>query len=152
MGIFSEDLLNLGNLIDVEFEIKVPAPLLSSTVKGLSFELAEGLMRVGFKKKGLIFSKDVQVLFREDPKAVRNTSNERSIGLLVATDKNLKEVLEKGGFSQEGDHVFINLFEAIKNTEEYLKVPKQFRERIILSRYKLKDGFVQLWAKVSKGV
>jgi len=152
MGIFSEDLLNLGNLIDVEFEIKVPAQLLNPTKEGLNFELSEGLMRVGFKKKGLIFSKDVRALLREDPKNVKNTSDERSIGLLVATDKNLKEVLEKGGFLQEGDHVFINLLEAIKNTEEYLKVPKQFRERIILSRYKIKDGFVQLWAKVSKGV
>ncbi|WP_448584282.1 hypothetical protein [Thermocrinis sp.] len=152
MGIFSEDLLNLGNLIDAEFEIKVPKQLLNSTIEGLNFELAEGLMRVGFKKKGLIFSKDVQVLLKEDPKAVKNSSDERSIGLLVATDKNLKEILEKGGFVQEGEHVFINLLGAIRNTEEYLKVPKQFRERVVLSRYRLKDGFVQLWARVSKDV
>jgi len=152
MGIFSEDLINLGNLIDVEFEIKVPAQLLSQTLKGLYVELSEGLMRVGFEKKGFILSKKVQTLLKEDPQAVKNTSLERSIGLLVGTDRNLKEVLEKGGLSLEGDHVFINLLDAIKQTQEYSKVPKQFKERIILSRYKLKDGFVQLWAKVSKGL
>ena len=152
MGIFSEDLINLGNLIDAEFEIKVPAQLLSQTLNGLHVELSEGLMRVGFQKRGFIFSKKVQVLLKEDPQTVKNTSFERSIGLLVGTDRNLKEVLQKGGFGLEGDHVFINLLDAIKQTQEYSKVPKQFKERIILSRYKLKDGFVQLWARVSKGL
>jgi len=152
MGIFSEDLINLGNLIDAEFEIKVPAQLLGQTLNELNVELSEGLMRVGFKKKRFIFSKKVEVLLKEDPPAVKNTSLERSIGLLVGTDRNLKEVLERGGFSLEGDHVFINLWDAIKQTQEYSKVPKQFKERIILSRYKLKDGFVQLWVRVSKGL
>jgi len=107
---------------------------------------------VGFKKKRFIFSKKVEVFLKEDPPAVKNTSLERSIGLLVRTDRNLKGVLERGGFSLEGDHVFINLWNAIRQTREYSKVPKQFRERIILNRYKLKDGFVQLWVRVSKGL
>jgi hypothetical protein len=153
MGIFSEDLINLGNLIDTEIEVKVPKELLNETFKGLNFEVLDGLLRVGFKKKGFIFSKDVQVPLKEDAQSVKNEQPDiRAIGLTVMTEKGLEELLQKGPFKREGEHVFFNLWEAITKTEEYAKVPKQFKNRLLINRYKLKQGYIQLWVRVSKGL
>jgi hypothetical protein len=152
MGIFSEDLINLGNLIDAEFEIKIPKELLNKTFKGLNFEVLDGLLRVGFKKKGFLFSKEVQVPLKEDAQSVKNTSEIKAIGLGVMTQKGLEELLQKGPFQREGEHVFLNLWEALTKTEEYAKVPKQFKDRLLINRYKLKQGYIQLWVRVSKGL
>ncbi len=152
MGIFSEDLINLGNLIDAEFEVKVPQELLSKTFEGLKFEVLDNLLRVGFKKKGLLFLREVQIPLREDSQRVKNTPEVKAIGLGVMTQKDLEELLQKGPFQREGEYVFFNLWEAITKTEEYAKVPKQFKDRILINRYKLKQGYVQLWVRVSKGL
>jgi hypothetical protein len=152
MGIFSEDLINLGNLIDAEFEVKIPKELLNKTFKGLNFEVLDGLLRVGFKKKGFLFSKEVQVPLKEDAQSVKNTSEIKAIGLGVMTQKGLEELLQKGPFQREGEHVFLNLWEALTKTEEYAKVPKQFKDRLLINRYKLKQGYIQLWVRVSKGL
>jgi hypothetical protein len=152
MGIFSEDLINLGNLIDAEFEVKIPKELLNETFKGLNFEVLDGLLRVGFKKKGFFFSKEVQVPLKEDAQSVKNTSEIKAIGLGVMTQKGLEELLQKGPFQREGEHIFLNLWEALTKTEEYAKVPKQFKDRLLINRYKLKQGYIQLWVRVSKGL
>ncbi|WP_448587593.1 hypothetical protein [Thermocrinis sp.] len=152
MGIFSEDLINLGNLIDVEFDINLSEEAINRAFEGLSFEIEDGFMRVGYRKKSFLFSKKVEILLREDPLRVKNTPQERGIGLLVATEKNLREILEKNDFELEQDRLYINLFDAIKDTEEYKKVPKQFKDRIVINRYKLRKGYIQLWVKVSKGL
>jgi hypothetical protein len=152
MGIFSEDLINLGNLIDAEFEVKIPKELLNKTFKGLNFEVLDGLLRVGFKKKGFLFSKEVQVPLKEDAQSLKNTSEIKAIGLGVMTQKGLEELLQKGPFQREGEHVFLNLWEALTKTEEYAKVPKQFKDRLLINRYKLKQGYIQLWVRVSKGL
>ena len=152
MGIFSEDLINLGNLIDAEFEIKIPKELLNKTFKGLNFEVLDGLLRVGFKKKGFLFSKEVQVPLKEDAQSVKNTSEIKAIGLGVMTQKGLEELLQKGPFQREGGQVFLNLWEALTKTEEYAKVPKQFKNRLLINRYKLKQGYIQLWVRISKGL
>jgi hypothetical protein len=124
MGIFSEDLINLGNLIDAEFEVKIPKELLNETFKGLNFEVLDGLLRVGFKKKGFIFSKEVQVPLKEDAQSVKNDQSDiRAIGLTVMTERDLEELLQKGPFQREGEHVFFNLWEAITKTEEYAESP-----------------------------
>jgi len=152
MGIFSEDLINLGNLIDAEFEVKIPKELLNETFKGLNFEVLDGLLRVGFKKKGFLFSKEVQVPLKEDAQSVKNTSEIKAIGLGVMTQKGLEELLQKGPFQREGGQVFLNLWEALTKTEEYAKVPKQFKNRLLINRYKLKQGYIQLWVRISKGL
>jgi hypothetical protein len=153
MGIFSEDLINLGNLIDAEFEVKISKELLSETFKGLNFEVLDGLLRVGFKKKGFLFSKEVQVPLKEDAQSVKNDQSDiRAIGLRVMTERGLEELLQKGPFQREGEHIFLNLWEAITKTEEYAKVPKQFKNRLLINRYKLKQGYIQLWVRVSKGL
>ena len=119
MGIFSEDLINLGNLIDAEFEVKIPKELLNETFRGLNFEVLDGLLRVGFKKKGFLFSKEVQVPLKEDAQSVKNDQSEiRAIGLRVMTERDLEELLQKGPFQREGGHIFLNLWEALTKTGE----------------------------------
>jgi len=153
MGIFSEDLINLGNLIDVEFEVKILKELLNETFKGLNFEVLDGLLRLGFKKRGFLFLKEVQVPLKEDAQSVKNEQPDiRAIGLTVMTQKGLEELLQKGPFQREGGHIFLNLWEALTKTEEYAKVPKQFKNRLLINRYKLKQGYIQLWVRVSKGL
>jgi len=153
MGIFSEDLINLGNLIDAEIEVKIPKELLNETFKGLNFEVLDGLLRVGFKKKGFIFLKDMQVPLKEDAQSVKNDQSDiRAIGLRVMTERGLEELLQKGPFQREGGHIFLNLWEALTKTGEYARVPKQFKNRLLINRYKLKQGYIQLWVRVSKGL
>jgi hypothetical protein len=74
---------------------------LNETFKGLNFEVFDGLLKVGFKKKGFFFSKEVQVLLKEDAQSVKNEQPDiRAIGLRVMTEKRFGGALAKGTLSK----------------------------------------------------
>ena len=148
MGVFSEDLINLGNLLDTEIELKLTPQDLKTVFKDLDFDIEDGLLKVKRKIKKLLFSKTVEARLREESRSVYN-DREREIRAITAIPLSKLEDF-KDIVSLDGDRAVLNLWEVIKNTELYKKIPKQFKERVVISRYMFKKGYIQLYLKVEK--
>ncbi len=151
MGIFAEDLINLGNLLGVEIELKLTAEDMKKVFKDTEFILEDGLLKLRRKRKGFIFSRTSELRLREDS---RNVLNDREKGLRCikaqVLSRSALEDFKNAVSTDTHDLACFNLWEVIKNTELYEKIPKQFRERIIISRYTFKKDYLQLYLKVEK--
>ncbi|MFN3813536.1 MAG: hypothetical protein ACK4SM_02815 [Aquificaceae bacterium] len=152
MGIFFEDLINLGNLIDTEVELGLPKSLLEDAFEGLSFELMDGLLVISFRKKRLFLEKTYQIRLSEEPQKVRTQKEEgkRYIFMRILSKDGLEELLKRKSFIEEDDFLGIDIWPAVKRMETYERVPKQFRERLYLSRYRVRNGSLSIFMKVSK--
>ena len=148
MGIFSEDLINFGNLLDTEIELKLTPQDLKTVFKDLDFDIEDGLLKVKRKIKKLLFSKTVEARLREESRSVYNDREREIRAITVISLSKLEDF--KDIVSLDGDRAVLNLWEVIKNTELYKKIPKQFKERVVISRYMFKKGYIQLYLKVEK--
>lgn len=153
MGLFIEDLLNLGNLIDAELEIELSPEILRKAYTDLEFEIKDGLMLIKGKKKGFIFSKSYEVRLAEDTNRVKKDrdTGRQYAGLRLLTRSGLEELLKKEGFYSEGEWLFFDLMPAVVHTETYQKVPKQFKDRLLINRYRLSKDLLKAFFKFEKG-
>ena len=71
MGIFIEDLLNFGNLMDAEIEIKLRPADLKRAYTSLDFDLKDGVLRVISRKKVLFFNRSYEIRLSEMGDRVR---------------------------------------------------------------------------------
>jgi len=153
MGLFIEDLLNLGNLIDAELEIELSSQILKKAYTELEFEINDGLMTVRGKKKGLILKKTYEVRLAEETNKVKKDkeTGRQYAGFRLLTRSGLEELLKREGFYLEGDWLFFDLMPAVVLTETYQKVPKQFKDRLLINRYRLGKGVLKAFFKFEKG-
>jgi len=154
MGIFIEDLLNFGNLIDSEFEVEVLPEHFRKTFPSYEFIPEEGILKIKGKKKVLFFTKGFEFRGAEDSRRVFTVREDelRDLGiyLKILSSEGLDELTKDSRIKREGEYVKLSLYDAFKETETYKKIPKQFRDKINLSRYKLKKGKVSLFLTVVK--
>ncbi len=138
MGILIEDLLNFGNLIDAELEIKLSPEELERAYEGLEFRLEEGFISVLYKKKGLLFSKRQEVRLSEGSRVKKDRDGGRQlIFFKVLSRKGIEELLQRDGFVLEGEELGLDVMPAVVLTETYARIPKQFRDKLLISRYKI---------------
>ncbi len=151
MGIFSEDLINFGNLLDAEIELRLGSDDMKKVFKNVEFIIEDGLLKLIRRKKSLLFSRTSELRLREDS---RNVMNDREMGLRCIRAQVLsRSALEdfKDMLTVDAhDFAYLNLWEVIKNTELYGRIPKQFKERVVISRYAFKKDYIQLYLKVEK--
>ncbi|HIC98083.1 MAG TPA: hypothetical protein EYP11_06795, partial [Aquificaceae bacterium] len=57
MGIFKEDLINFGNLIDTEVEVGLTEEDFMKVFGGLKFEFGDSLIKIKGKKKGFFLKR-----------------------------------------------------------------------------------------------
>ncbi|SHK46843.1 hypothetical protein [Thermocrinis minervae] len=151
MGIFIEDLLNLGNLMDAEIEAHIPEATLSQAL-GLETKIEKGLITFRIKKKGLIFSKTLELKLSEESRMVKNLKEEgkRFVMGRMLTRSAVEELSKREDFLFEGEFAGFDVWKAFKLTETYEKVPYQFRERLALTRYIFSDYLLKIFMKVEK--
>ncbi len=115
MGLFIEDLLNLGNLIDAELEIELMSQILKKAYPELEFEINDGFVTVKGKKKGLILKKTYEVRLAEETNKVKKDkeTGRQYAGFRLLTRSGLEELLKREGFYLEGDWLFFDLMPAV---------------------------------------
>ncbi len=150
MGIFAEDLINFGNLLDAEVELKITPEDLKKVFKDYDFYINDGLLRITKHKRAFLFKKKLELRLREDTKNVYNKKEDqiRCIKAYILTPSVLGEF--ENVLKQDSEFACMNLWEVIKNTNLYEKIPKQFKDRVIISRYFFKNGYMLLYLKVEK--
>ncbi|MEZ0360969.1 MAG: hypothetical protein ABWK04_03590 [Hydrogenobacter sp.] len=152
MGLFIEDLINFGNLMDAEIEVRLPENVLKNAYPDITFELKDGLLKMYYEKRGLFFKRKGELRLSEDSRMV---SNDRDTGkryiFMKPLTKDIPEViLKKGEFLSDGEFLGMDVWPAIKLTEVYEKIPRQFKDRLVVARYKLKKDGISVFLKVEK--
>lgn len=152
MGIFIEDLLNFGNLIDAEIEIRLSPEDLKRAYASLDFDIKDGVLRVVSRKKVLFFNKSYELRLSEVGDKVRkDRENMRQWAFFrVLSREGLEEVLKLPGFTMEEEYLGIDLMPAVSLTETYEKIPRQFREKLVINRYKLGRDYLSAFFKFEK--
>ncbi|MCS6997999.1 MAG: hypothetical protein N2648_02670 [Aquificaceae bacterium] len=151
MGIFIEDLLNFGNLIDAELEFKLSPEELKKAYPSVDFDIREGILRLLVKKKVLLWEKRVEVRLSEDGEVFKDREGSGQwVFFKVLSKGGLEEVLKLQGFKSEGEKLGVDIMPAVSITDTYLKIPKQFREKLLINRYRLGKDHLLLYFRFEK--
>ncbi len=152
MGLFIEDLLNFGNLIDAELEIRLTPEELKKAYPGMNFDIKDGILRLLTKKKVLFLSKDQEIRLSDVDGTVRKdreTSKQWAFFKILSKD-GIEQLLKLEGFSKEGEYLGIDVMLAVVLTDTYEKIPKQFREKLLISRYKIGKDYLSVFFRFEK--
>ena len=154
MGIFKEDLLNLGNLIDTEVEVKLSPKEFGEVYPGLEFVFESGLLKIRGRRKFLFLKRSFELRAREDPGNVYTVKDHETrdfgIKVQIVSREGIEEVQKREGIEVEGEHMRISLLPVFKKTDVYRDIPDTFRDRIKINRYRIKDGYLSAFLTVTK--
>ncbi|WP_461831372.1 hypothetical protein [Aquifex sp.] len=155
MGIFIEDLLHFGNLIDNEVEVEIEKEAFKKTFPSLEFEFNEEVVKIKGKKRFFIFTKGFEFRGREEGNKVFNEREgdelkDFGVYLRILSPDGLDELLKDKRFKKEGEYLKFYIFDVFKNTEIYQKIPKQFRDKLEITKYKIKKDKFSIFFTVVK--
>lgn len=151
MGVFIEDLLHFGNLIDKEIQIELSPAQLEEAYKGYRFEIEGGLLKIATAKRVLFWNRLLEVRLSEGGGVRKERETLRQwVFLKVLSRSGLQELLKCESFRLEGEHLAMEVMPAVVLTETYERIPKQFREKLLISRYKIGKDRLSLFFKFEK--
>ncbi|NPA32591.1 MAG: hypothetical protein GXO04_03090 [Aquificae bacterium] len=154
MGIFIEDLLHFGNLIDNEVGIELSPAEFKKAFPSLEFSFSDSLVIIRGKKKILFFPKSYEVRAKEESSKVYNDRKDEltdfGVYLRLISSGDLDELLKDERIKREGEYLRLSVLDALKNSEVYNKIPRQIRPKLKLTRYKVKKGNMTLYLTVVK--
>ncbi|MFN7065635.1 MAG: hypothetical protein ACK4OF_05760 [Aquificaceae bacterium] len=151
MGLFIEDLLNFGNLIDAELEIRLEPKEFKKAYPELDFEIRDGLISIRLKRKLFLFEKTQEVRLSEAAVKVRKGKDQRQWTFFRLISKEaLKKLLNMQGFTLEEDMFGVDVMPAVVHTETYEKIPRQFREKLLINSYRIGKGHLSVFFKFER--
>lgn len=149
MGVFIEDLLNFGNLIDTEIEIKLSPQELKKANPSLDFSFQDSILKVFIKKKVLLWNKSLEVRLLEGG-AVKKDGSKQWVFFKTLSKAGLEELTKMPDFRAEGEYLGMDVMPVVALTETYEKIPKQFRERLLINRYRIGKNTLSVYFKFEK--
>ncbi len=148
MGIFAEDLINFGNLMEATIDFNISQKDLEG-ILGTKVSLEPHVMDVIVKKKFLAFSKDYRIRLKEGEYFINDRKiGKRAIGFDMLLEKDIE--LLPNSFETIDKRPYLDFWPFIKASWLYEKVPNQFKERIIIKDYEIKSGVLVLKLGVQK--
>jgi len=149
MGIFREDLLNLGRLLDREIEIRLFPGEFRRMFPDLEIQLADGLVRIKGRRKGF-FRKSFEFRATEEERTYRTDGGDLGVYLRIVDSSGLEELLRIEGVSLEGESLRLSLLKVLEGNELYGRVPEEFRRRLQPLRYRIGKGYLSLILRVCR--
>ncbi|MCS7278301.1 MAG: hypothetical protein NZ531_05615, partial [Aquificaceae bacterium] len=152
MGIFIEDLLNFGNLIDAELEFKLRPSDIKRAYNSLDFEIKDSLLIIIVRKKVLFLNKSTEVRLSEgDATTKKERESQRQwVFFKILSRNGLQEVLKTPGFKLEGEKLGMDVMPIVILTETYEKIPKQFKDKLLINRYRIGKDSLSVFFKFEK--
>lgn len=152
MGIFVEDLLNFGNLIDAEIEIRLSPSDLKRAYINLDFDIRDGVLRVISREKVLFLNRSYELRLSEIGDKVRKDREDLKQWAFfkILSKGGLEKVLKLPGFMVEDEYLGMDLMPAVSLTETYEKIPRQFREKLVINRYRFGKDYLSAFFKFEK--
>ncbi len=154
MGIFKEDLINFGNLINTEVEIKLSPEDFKRVFPSLDFEFTDSLVKIRGKRKGLLFKRGFEFRGAQDEERVYNVREfetlDMGILLRILSPSGVEELEKEKRIEREGEHLKLSVFDVLKGSHVYRDIPDAFKGKLIIKRYKVRDGFLSIFVTVTK--
>ncbi len=154
MGIFKEDLINFGNLIDTEVEVKLSPEDFKRVFPELEFDFSDRLVKIKGKKKGFLFKKGFEFRGAQEEQKVYNVreyeTEDMGIYLKVISRDGIERLLQERGIEQEGEYLKLSVWDVLKSSDIYRDVPDAFKDKLIITRYKVRDGHLAIYITVTK--
>ncbi len=154
MGIFKEDLINFGNLINTEVEVKLTPEDFRRVYPDLEFGFSDRLVKIRGRKKGFFFRKSYEFRGGQDERKVYNVrefeTEDMGIYLPIISRSGFEDLLSREGMEPEGDHLKLSIFEVLKRSEIYKDIPDAFKDKLMITRYKVRDGYLSVFITVTK--
>ncbi|AAC06954.1 hypothetical protein [Aquifex aeolicus] len=155
MGIFIEDLLHFGNLIDNEVEVPLKPEDFKRAYPDFEFTFEDGVVKIRGKKRVFLFNRSFEFRGKEEPNKVYNEKKgdevtDFGVYLKILSSEGLDVLTKNEHFSREGDYLKMSALEPFKASEVYQKVPKQFRSKLSITKYKVKNGEFSIFLTVIK--
>ncbi len=154
MGIFKEDLINFGNLIDTEVEVRLLPEDFKRVYPDLDFEFSDRLFKIKGKRKGLLFKRGFEFRGGQDEKRVYNVrgfeTEDMGAYLPIISSEGVEELSRKEGMDTEGEHLKLSVFEVLKRSNIYRDIPDAFKDKLVITRYKVRDGYLSVYITVTK--
>jgi len=150
MGIFAEDLINFGNLMEATIDFPISQEQMGQ-ILNVPVVLEPHFMDVIVKKKSFLFSKDYRIRLKEAKYLIneRKLNNpKKAIGFDTLLEKDIN--LLPDAFEIIDNKPYIDFWPYIKASGLYSKVPSQFKERIIIKDYEIKSKSLVLKLGVQK--
>ncbi len=154
MGIFKEDLINFGNLINTEVEIKLSPEDFKKVFLSLDFEFTDSLVKIRGKRKGLLFKRGFEFRGAQDEERVYNVREfetlDMGILLRILSPSGVEELEKEKRIEREGEYLKLSVFDILKGSRVYRDIPDAFKDKLIIKRYKVRDGFLSIFVTVTK--
>lgn len=154
MGLFIEDLINFGNLVDTEVEVKFEPQDFKKVFNNYNFEFEDRLVKIKGKKKILFMNKTFEFRGLQEADRVFNVKefnvDDFGIYLKVLSKDGLSELLKDKRFSLEESFLKWSLIDVFRATEVFEKIPERFKERIVIKRYRVRKDALSIYVTVTK--
>ncbi len=135
MGIFVEDLLHFGNLMDREIPIDIsPEDLKPLFGEDKRIIIAESGIRVSKEEIGFLFRRKKEKILN-----IKGPANGLSIKVEIIRD----DFDKKAGVKED-----INLKAIISSKETFKKIPEKIRDRLFISRVLPVNGILKVYLKL----
>lgn len=148
MGIFAEDLINFGNLMEATIDLNISKEELEYLINA-KVQLESHMLYILIKRNVLIFNKEKPIKLKEAKYIINDRKlGKRAIGFDMLLEKEI--TLLPNTFEIIQNKPYLNLWEFIKSSSLYQKIPNQFKDRIIIKDYEIKKDFITLKLGVQK--
>ena len=136
MGIFIEDLLHFGNLIDNEVEVNLSPENFKKAFSNLDFEFTDDVMKIKGKKRILFLSKAFEFRGKEKTNRVYNSREDDKLSdfgiYLKVLSPDRLNILEKDSrFQREDEYLKFSILDVFKIPESSKTVQRQARNHQI---------------------
>ena len=154
MGLFIEDLINFGNLVDTEVEVRLSPADLRRVFGSYEFVFEDRLVKIRGSKKVLFMKKRFEFRGAQESDRVYNVKGfnveDFGIYLRVLSKDGLEELTKDKRFSLEEGFLKWSLIDAFRATEVFPKIPERFKDRILIKRYRVRKDTLSIYITVTK--
>ncbi len=149
MGIFKEDLLSFGRLLDREIEVRLLPEEFRRLFPDFEVQLTGNLMRIRGRRRGF-FRRGFEFRAGGEERVYRTEEGDVGVYLRVIDPSGLEELLRTEGVSLEGESLKLSLLKVLEGNELYGRVPEELRRRLQPLRYSIGEGYLSLFLRVSR--
>ncbi|MFN3871242.1 MAG: hypothetical protein ACK4MW_07165, partial [Aquificaceae bacterium] len=121
---------------------------LKKAYPSFDFDISDNIFSIKFKKKVLFLERTKEVRLSGTDSMVRKEGEKQWI-FLKRLSQDFEELL-KEGFILEGERLGMDVMPAVVHTETYQRIPKQFRDKLLISRCKVGEGNISVFFKFEK--
>ncbi len=154
MGLFIEDLINFGNLVDTEVEVKLSPEDFKRVFPEYEFSFEDRLVKIRGVKKVFFLKRGFEFRGAQESDRVFNRKDfnvdDFGVYLRMLSKEGVDELIRDDRFAVEDGFLRWSLIGVFRATEVFKKIPERFKDRILIRRYRVRKDTFSIYVTVTK--